>query len=152
MLGKEDRALSTAGWAQVESLAREGTEVIMAAVGIRAADTSHALEIVATGTKPLAELPDALKAIPTVGGSVLLIVTVAEIGEMPFEDFVELIATTRNVLVPRRGRDRGCRAHIDIYRRNELLASDRGRGHRPPHNMAHPPDAFSELSLLRGRR
>ena len=69
-----------------------------------------------------------------------------------FEDGAELIATTPNVLVPRRGRDRDCRAHTNVYGRNQLPASDRGRGHRAPHNMAHSPDTFSELSLLRRRR
>ena len=105
MLGKEDRALAAAGWAEIETLAGKRSEVVMSALGVGTADTSHALEIVATVTKPLAELLDALKAVPTVGGSVLLIVTVAEIGEMPLEDSVELIATTGNVPVCRRGRD-----------------------------------------------
>jgi hypothetical protein len=55
MFGEEDRSFATTGWAQVESLARERAKVIMAVFGIGAADTSHALEIVATGTKPLPE-------------------------------------------------------------------------------------------------
>jgi len=39
---------------------------------------------------------------PAVSDGVLPIVTIAEIGEMPFKDGVELIAITRNVLGPRR--------------------------------------------------
>gem|GEM_PF-4038276 len=50
----------------------------------------------------LADLPDTLKAVPAVSDGVLPIVTIAEIGEMPFKDGVELIAITRNVLGPRR--------------------------------------------------
>ena len=34
----------------------------------------------------------------------------------------------------------------------ELPASDTWLFHRSPHNVAHSPDVFSELSLLRGRR
>jgi hypothetical protein len=72
-------------------------------------------EIIATVTKPLAELLDALKAVPTVGGSVLLIVTVAEIGEMPLEDSVELIATTGNVPARRHRRNGARRTHMNVY-------------------------------------
>jgi hypothetical protein len=79
----------------------------------------------------LADLLDTLKAVPAASGSVL-----------PFKDDIELITTTRNVLVPRRGRDRDCRAHMNVYGRNQLPASDRGRGHRAPHNKSHSPDAF----------
>jgi hypothetical protein len=75
---------------------------LLTAVGIRTADPRQTLQIVAAAAKPLADLPDTLKAIPAVGGGVPPIVTVAEVGEMAIEDGVELIATTRNVLVPRR--------------------------------------------------
>jgi hypothetical protein len=152
MLGKEDRALSTAGWTQVETLAGKRPKVVMAAFGIGTTDTRDALKVVAAGRESLAELPDALKAVPAVCGGVLLIVLGAEVGEMAFKYRMELVAATGNVPVCRRGRDRDRRAHINIYGRNELPASDRVRGHRAPHNMAHPPDAFSELALLRGRR
>ena len=97
----------------------------MAAFGICAADTHHGLEIVATGAKPLAELLDALKAVPAVGGGVLLIVVLAEVFEVAFEDGMQLVAPTGNVLIPRRGRDRDRRA---------------------PHNMAHSPGAVPSRS------
>ena len=88
ILGKENCALSTARWLvtqfvsrspmppgiRIEALARNRAKVIMAAVGIRPADTSYDLEIVATGTKPFADLLDTLKAVPAVSGGVLPIV------------------------------------------------------------------------------
>jgi hypothetical protein len=124
MLGKENRALSTAGWTQVDALARKRPRVIMAAVGIRTADTSHAVEIVATVTKPLSDLLDTLKAIPTVGGGVLLIILGAEVGEVVFEYGMQLVAPTANVPVRRHARDRDCRAHMNVYGRKWLRASD----------------------------
>ncbi len=117
----------------------------MPAFGVCATNTRDALEIVSTGAKPLADLLDTVKAVPAVSGGVLLIVLDAEVGEMAFEDHVELIATTRNVLVPRRSCDRDCRAHTFVYKRNQPLASDRGPVHRSPHNVSHSPDAFSSL-------
>ncbi len=48
MLGKEDRALSTTGWAEIETLAGERPKVVMSAFGIRTADARDALEVVAT--------------------------------------------------------------------------------------------------------
>ena len=66
----------------------------MPAFGVGTADTRDALKIVTTGTEPIPDLLDTFKAIPAVGGGVLLIVAVAEIGEMPFEDGMELVATT----------------------------------------------------------
>jgi hypothetical protein len=79
MLGKEDRPFATTGWAEVETLARERPEVVMAAFGVGTADGSHALKVVATGVKPLPDLLDTLKAIPAVGGGVLLIAPGAEV-------------------------------------------------------------------------
>ena len=105
-----------------------------AAVGIRTADPRHTLQIVAARGKPLADLLDTLKTVPAVPGGVLPIVPIAEVGEKPFEDGVEFIATMRNVLVPRRGRDRDCRTHIIAYERNKLFASDRELVHRSSHN------------------
>ena len=121
-----------------------------AAFGIGAAYPRDALEIVATGAKPLPDLLDALKAIPAVSGGVLLIVLGAEVAEVPLEYSMELVAAAGNVLIPYRGRDRDCRAHINTYGRSELPASDRGRGHRAPHNIAHLPDAFSSLRSCEG--
>ena len=121
-----------------------------AAFGIGAAYPRDALEIVATGAKPLPDLLDALKAIPAVSGGVLLIVLGAEVAEVPLEYSMELVAAAGNVLIPYRGRDRDCRAHINTYGRSELPASDRGRGHRAPHNIAHSPDAFSSLRSCEG--
>ena len=46
----------------------------MSTLGVGTAYPRNALEIVATRTKPLPDLLDALKAIPAVGGRVLLIV------------------------------------------------------------------------------
>lgn len=124
MLGKENRALSTARWTQIETLAGEGPEIVMPAVGIRTPDPRHPLEIVATGTKPLPDLLDTLKAIPTVGGSVLLIVLGAEVVEVVFEYGMQLVAATGNVPVRRHARDRDCRAHMNVYGRKWLRASD----------------------------
>ena len=53
MLGKEDRALSTAGGTQVEALARKGPQVVVATFGVSTTDPNDALEIVATGTEPI---------------------------------------------------------------------------------------------------
>jgi hypothetical protein len=43
MLGKEDRPLPAAGWAEIETLAGKRPEVVMSALRVRAADTSHTL-------------------------------------------------------------------------------------------------------------
>jgi len=99
----------------------------MAALGVGTADSRDALEIVTAGAKPLPDLLDTLKAIPAVGGGVLLLVVLvvlAELGGMAFKDGMEFVATTGNVPVRRHGRDRDCRTHISIYGRNELPASD----------------------------
>ena len=88
MLGKEDRALSTVGWIQVEALAGERAKVIMAAFGVGAANPCDTLEIVATGTKPLPDLLDTLKAVHAVGSGVLLIVVLAEIDEKKLHIFL----------------------------------------------------------------
>ena len=61
-------------------MTEERPKAIMTAFWVRTADTRDALEIVATGAKPLAQLLDTLKAIPAVGRGVLLIVVLAEIG------------------------------------------------------------------------
>ena len=142
ILGEEDRPLPAAGWAEIEALARERPEVVVTrmhgragaegtdqpALRIRAADTSHTVWIVPAGAKPLPDLLDTFKAITAVGGGVLVIVLGTEVAEMPLEYGVELVAATRNVPILCRGRDRDCRAHINIYGRNELPASDRGAG------------------------
>jgi hypothetical protein len=148
MLGKEDRPLPAAGWAEIETLAGKRPEVGVPrmhgragaygtdqpALRVRAADPRHALKIVATGAKLLPDLLDTLKAIPAIGGGVLLIVPGAEVAEVPLEYSMELVAAARNVPIPCRGRDRDCCAHINIYWQNGLAASDRGCGHRAPHN------------------
>ncbi len=94
-----------------------------AAFGVRAAYPRDALEIVAARREALAQLLDTFKAVPAVGSGVLLVVLLAEIGEVAFKYSMELVAATGNVPVCRRGRDRECRAHISIYGRNELPAS-----------------------------
>jgi hypothetical protein len=86
------------------------------------------LEIVAAGAKPLPDLLDTLKAIPSVGGRVLLIVLLAKVSEMPLEDGVKLITTTGNVSFRSHGRNRDYRAHMNVYGRKRLRASDRGTG------------------------
>jgi hypothetical protein len=43
MLGKEDRPLPAPGWAEIETLAGKRPEVVMPALRVRAADTSHTL-------------------------------------------------------------------------------------------------------------
>ena len=92
--GEQDRSLSTTGGTQVEALAGERAKVVMTAFGVGTADPRDTLEIVAARRKPLSDLPDTLKAIPTVGGGVLLLVVLAEVGEVAVEDGMELIAAT----------------------------------------------------------
>ena len=145
MLGKENRALSTARWTQVEALAGKRPEVIVPTFRVGTTDTGDALEVVAARRKALTQLLDALKAVPAVGGGVLLIVVLAEVGEVPLEYSMEFVTATENVPVCRRGRDGDCRARINIYGRNELPASRGGWIHGTPHNMAHSPDACSPL-------
>jgi hypothetical protein len=150
IFGEEDRSFATARWAQVEPLARERPKVVVTAFGIGAAYPRDALEIVAARRKALAQLLDTLKAIPAVGGGVLLVVLLAEVGEVAFKYGMELVAATGNVPIPRRGRDRDCRAHIIVYERNQLFASERELVHRSPHNVSHSPDAFSSLRFCEG--
>ncbi len=109
-----------------EGRGAEGTD--QPAFGVGAADTRHALEIVAAGAKPLPDLLDTVKAILAVGGGVLFLVVLAELGEMAFKDGMELVAPTGNVPVRRHARDRDYQAHIDIYWGKVLPASDRGTG------------------------
>jgi hypothetical protein len=97
----------------------------MAAFGVGTAYPRDALEIVAARRKALAEPPDTLKAVPAVGGGILLIVVLAEVGEVLLEYRMEFVATTGNVPVCSRGRDGDYRAHIDTYWRIGLPASDR---------------------------
>jgi hypothetical protein len=99
MLGKEDCPFATAGWlvtrfarcspmhpgTQVKALAREWPEIVMSALGVGTRNTRDALEIVATGAKPFPDLLDTFKAIPAVGGGVLLIVLGAEVAEVATE-------------------------------------------------------------------
>ena len=150
MFGEKDRSFSTARWTQVEFFARKRPEVVMSALGVGTADTRDALEIVTARREPVAELLDTLKTVAAVGGGVLLLVVLAEVGEVAFKDGMKSVATTGNVPVRRHGRDRDCRTHINIYGRNELPASDRGVVHRSPHNVAHSPDAFSLLRSCEG--
>ena len=69
----------------------------MAAFGAGTADASHALKIVATRGKSLAELLDPLNAVHAEGGGVLLIVLCAEVVKVLLEDGMEVVATTGNV-------------------------------------------------------
>jgi hypothetical protein len=66
MFSEQDGPFSTAGWAEIETLARERPEVIVSALGVGTANPRHALEIVAARRKALAQLLDALKAVPAV--------------------------------------------------------------------------------------
>jgi len=52
MLGEKDGSFSTTEGAQVESLARKRPEVVVPTLRVGAADTRHAVEIVAAGAKP----------------------------------------------------------------------------------------------------
>ena len=124
MPGKEDCPFATAGRTEIEPLARERPKVVVTAFGIGTAYPRDALEIVAARREALAQLLDTLEAVPAVGGGVLLDVLLAEVGEVAFKYSMELVAATGNVLVPRRDRDRDCRAHIDTYWQIGLLASD----------------------------
>jgi hypothetical protein len=74
----------------------------------------------------------------------------AEVAEVPLEYSMELVAAAGNVLIPYRDRDRDRRAHIIVYERNQLFASDRELVHRSPHNVSHSPDAFSSLRSCEG--
>jgi len=103
MLGEEDCPFATAGRAEIEPLARERTKVIMSTLGVGTAYPRHAPKIVAARRKVL-----------------------AEVGEVPLEYRMEFVTATGNVPVCRRGRNRDCRAHIDIYWLNVLLASREG--------------------------
>ena len=69
----------------------------MTTFGVGTADPRDALEINATGAKSLADSLDTLEAVHAVVGGVLLIVLVAEVVEVPFEDGMELVAATRDV-------------------------------------------------------
>lgn len=59
----------------------ERPKVVINTFGTRTANPRDALEIIATGRKPLADLLDTLEAVPAVGGGALLIVLFAEIVE-----------------------------------------------------------------------
>lgn len=122
----------------------------MAAFRVGTAYPHNALYIVTASRKALAQLLDALKAVPAEGGGILLIVVLAEVSEVPLEYSMEFVTATGNVPVYRRGRDGDYRAHINIYGINELPASQGGRIHGTPHKMAHPPDAFSSLRSYDG--
>jgi hypothetical protein len=63
----------------------------MTTFGIRTANPRDALEIIAAHRKALAQLLDALKAVLAVGRGVLLIVLLAEVVEVAFEDGVEVV-------------------------------------------------------------
>jgi hypothetical protein len=107
-------------------------------------------KIVAARRESLAELPDALKTIPAVGGGVLLIVEPTEIIEVFLEDGMQIVPTARHVPF---GRDRlreSCCPHIYSCGGNKLPASRNPRNHRWPHNIAHSPDAFSSLRSCEG--
>jgi hypothetical protein len=132
-------------------LGRAAVAADQTAFGIRTANPRDALKIIATGRKPLADLLDTLEAVHAVGGGVLLIVLHAEVGEVAFDYSIEFVATTGNLPS---GRNRLCNswcAHIKAYGQNRLPTSQRVWIYRLQHNIAHPPAAFSELSLLRGR-
>ncbi len=105
MLGEEDCPFATAGRAEIEPLARERTKVIMSTLGVGTAYPRDPLEIVAALRKVLAQLLDTLKAVPAVGGGVLLIVVLGEVREVPLEYRMEFVTATGNVPVCRRGRD-----------------------------------------------
>jgi len=97
VFSEEDGAFAAAGRTEIEALTRERPKVVITTFGIRTANPRDALEIIATGRKPLADLLDTLEAVPAVGGGVLLIVLVAEIVEVAFEDGVEVVVPARNV-------------------------------------------------------
>ena len=145
MLSEEDCPFATAGRTKIKPLAGERAKLIMSTLGVGTAYPRHALEIVAARRKALAQLLDTLKAIPAVGGSVLLIVFLAEVGEVTLEYGMECITATGNIPVCRRGFNGDRRVHIIVYEPNQLFASDRELVHRSPHNIAHSPDAFSSL-------
>ena len=69
----------------------------MTAFGVGTADPRDIPEIVAARRKPLSDLLDTLQAVPAVGGGVLLIILLAEVGEVAVEDGMELIVATGSV-------------------------------------------------------
>ena len=105
MLSKEDGPFATAGRTKIKPLAGERPEVVVTAFGIGAAYPRDALEIVAARRKPFPDLLNSLKAIPAVGGGVLLLVVLAEVCEVPLEYGMEFVTATGNIMVPRRGRE-----------------------------------------------
>ncbi len=97
MLGKEKGALAATGRTEVEAFAGKRSEVVMSAFGVGTADARDALEIIATRREPLADSLDTFDAVHAVSRRVFLIVLLAELREVAFEDSMELIAATGNI-------------------------------------------------------
>jgi hypothetical protein len=83
---KEQRPLAAAGRAQVEAFTGKRTEIVMSAFRIGTSDSSNALEIIPTCCESFTELFDPLQAKLPVGCCEVLVILLAEIGEVPFED------------------------------------------------------------------
>ena len=101
VLGKQQCPLLTTGRTQVESLAAERSEVVVAAVWVCAPDSRHALEIVPTRAKSPSHLLDPFRPKPSVLLCVPILVLITELVEMSGEDLMELIPAARNI--PRAG-------------------------------------------------
>ncbi len=97
VFGKEERSFLAAGGTQIKPLAGERAEVVVTAVRIAAADTSYTLPVVTAGEKVLSNSLDPWEAkLPECIG-ILLIIPVAEIGEMTLENLMEGVSSPRKV-------------------------------------------------------
>ena len=103
--GEQQRPLLAARRAQGEALAAERSEVVMSTRRAGAPNASHSEPLFPAGQEPLADLTAAIQPEHPVGGRIRLVVDVAELVEMPFEDRVELIAAPGDAANP--GRSRG---------------------------------------------
>jgi hypothetical protein len=74
---------------QIKSLSGEGTEIIVAAFLVTAADAGYPLPVVAAGEKVLFNCLDPFEAKLPEGIGILLIIPIAEIGEMTREDLMK---------------------------------------------------------------
>ena len=98
VFGKEERSFLAAGGTQIKPLTGEGAEVIVTTFRVTAADTSYPLPVIAAGEKVLTNRLDPFEAkLPECIG-ILLIIPVAEIGEMTLEDLMECVSSTWKVL------------------------------------------------------
>ena len=115
MLGKQQCPLAAAGWTEVETFAGKRPKVIVSALGIGTAYPCDTLEVVPTCRESLTELLDPLQAKNPVDRCEVLVILLAEIGKVPFEDSMEHVTATGNIPIRRQRCDRDCCIHINHY-------------------------------------